>query len=335
MSEQTEISNRERWDVMKGQLAIAPFFVAFFALTSWFDNENYDNEKLRIVNVASILVLLVLGNWPAYALLRKKFPNERISKVRFSICCFIGIMLTVLLVRPFMMVLISFVPSSIETDFEHFFQGIFLILYVSAFAVIPGQIAIRLVKRHVNKQPMISFVTGLFLVLLFLGSLFVLLHGILASRIYAALAINDAEHGSAKSQFYLAFSYYDKGRSDSGVHRNPIEAMKWYGKAAAQNYAPALNNLGAGYFEGEGVPQDKAKAAELFRKAAEQGYAPSQHHLALMLRSGDGLPRDETEGDTWLQKANAQDYQPDCASGTDICREDEFHIASRSCNPKR
>jgi TPR repeat protein len=50
------------------------------------------------------------------------------------------------------------------------------------------------------------------------------------------------------------------------------EAVKWFRKAADQGDAKAQLNLGACYFRGEGVKQDKAEAVKWYRKAAEQGY---------------------------------------------------------------
>ena len=40
--------------------------------------------------------------------------------------------------------------------------------------------------------------------------------------------------------------------------------------------AEAQNNLGAMYYNGEGVPQDYKEAVKWQRKAAEQGYANDQ-----------------------------------------------------------
>src|SRR5438067_12457513 len=49
------------------------------------------------------------------------------------------------------------------------------------------------------------------------------------------------------------------------------EAIRWYRRAADQGHAGALNNLGAMYAHGWGVPQDAAKAATWYREAAELG----------------------------------------------------------------
>src|SRR6266496_1681980 len=57
-----------------------------------------------------------------------------------------------------------------------------------------------------------------------------------------------AEAGDAESQVEFALRY-DKGE---GVAKDQVEAVKWYRKAAEQNYAKAQFNLGVCYDEGAG-----------------------------------------------------------------------------------
>ena len=57
--------------------------------------------------------------------------------------------------------------------------------------------------------------------------------------------------------------------------------MKWYRKAAEQNYAEAQNNLGVCYANGQGVAKDEVEAVKWFRKAAEQNYAEAQNNLGV------------------------------------------------------
>ena len=45
----------------------------------------------------------------------------------------------------------------------------------------------------------------------------------------------------------------------------------WFRKAAEQGLARAQYNLGVGYYQGAGVPQDYVAAARWFRMAAEAG----------------------------------------------------------------
>jgi TPR repeat protein len=76
-----------------------------------------------------------------------------------------------------------------------------------------------------------------------------------------------AEAGDAKSQVELG-RRYDKGE---GVAKDQVEAVKWYRKAAEQNFAPAQYNLNVCYYNGEGVAKDYVEAYEWLLLAARQG----------------------------------------------------------------
>src|SRR6266516_1435996 len=62
-----------------------------------------------------------------------------------------------------------------------------------------------------------------------------------------------AEAGDAESQVELG-RRYDKGE---GVAKDQVEAVKWYRKAAEQNFALAQNNFGVCYEHGDGVAKDQ------------------------------------------------------------------------------
>ena len=61
---------------------------------------------------------------------------------------------------------------------------------------------------------------------------------------------------------------YDNGE---GVVQDYVTALKWYTKAAQQNYASAQNNLGVMYDNGEGVVQDYVMAHVWYNLAAAHG----------------------------------------------------------------
>ncbi|XOC34472.1 sel1 repeat family protein [Haemophilus influenzae] len=61
---------------------------------------------------------------------------------------------------------------------------------------------------------------------------------------------------------------YNDGK---GVKQDYAEAIKWYQKAAEQDYAKAQFNLGTMYHNGEGVKRDLSKAKEWLRKACDKG----------------------------------------------------------------
>jgi TPR repeat protein len=85
--------------------------------------------------------------------------------------------------------------------------------------------------------------------------------------------------------------------------------VKWYRKAADQGDADAQFNLGAGYDNGQGVPQDYAEALKWYRLAADQGVASAQYNLAVMYANGQGVPQDYVRAYMWFNLAAAQGLQ--------------------------
>jgi TPR repeat protein len=112
-----------------------------------------------------------------------------------------------------------------------------------------------------------------------------------------------AEEGDPQSQFEVACAYYSGQR---GVTRNEVEAVKWYRKAAEQNYASAQYNLGFCYERGIGVTEDLVEAVKWYRKASDQNLAAAQHSLGGCYAKGRGVAKDETEGVKWYTKAAQQ-----------------------------
>jgi TPR repeat protein len=60
-------------------------------------------------------------------------------------------------------------------------------------------------------------------------------------------------------------------------------AAELYERAARQKHAPSINNLGALYAEGLGVPRDPARAVAGYREAAQLGSADGMVNLALAI----------------------------------------------------
>ena len=87
-----------------------------------------------------------------------------------------------------------------------------------------------------------------------------------------------AEQGVADAQLNLGACYYN----GEGVTKDLVEAVKWYRKAAEQGDAKAQFNLGVCYANGQGVAEDKAEAVKWYRKAAEQGDADAIHLLRIL-----------------------------------------------------
>jgi len=66
-------------------------------------------------------------------------------------------------------------------------------------------------------------------------------------------------------------------------------ALREWQPLAEQGNASAQYNLGAMYYNGQGVPQNYQEAVKWFRKAAEQGFAEAQFSLGLRYFDGQGV----------------------------------------------
>ena len=95
-----------------------------------------------------------------------------------------------------------------------------------------------------------------------------------------------------------------------GVPEDHTEAVKWYRKAADQNYAPAQHSIGGCYFVGHGVIWDYEEAIKWYRKAADQHYALSQCSLGICYGWGKGVTQDFTQSAKWFRKAADQKDAP-------------------------
>jgi TPR repeat protein len=112
--------------------------------------------------------------------------------------------------------------------------------------------------------------------------------------------IESAKAGDAHAQHGLGMLY----ELGEGVpHTDPKAAADWYQKAAAQNYAPALNNLARLYADGRGVAQDLPKAIELWSRAADAGNTTARFNLGLQYANGSGVPKDMKKAASYLLQA--------------------------------
>lgn len=109
-----------------------------------------------------------------------------------------------------------------------------------------------------------------------------------------------AERGHVEAQYMLGRYCGSDG-----------EAVKWYRKAADQGHAEAQFMLGGCYKVGLcGVRRDCAEAVKWWRKAAVQGHAKAQSWLGSAYLFGDdfypGVQRDSAEASKWLRRAAEQ-----------------------------
>lgn len=111
-----------------------------------------------------------------------------------------------------------------------------------------------------------------------------------------------AEAGDADAQNDLGARYFN----GEGVPMDKSKAAEWYQKAAVQGNAWAQMGLGWLHSIGEGVPKDPTKAAEWYEKAAAQGNSEAQYYLAETYYYGSGKPKDIAQAAEWYQKAALQ-----------------------------
>lgn len=127
-----------------------------------------------------------------------------------------------------------------------------------------------------------------------------------------------ANLGLPAAQAYLG-RLYEKG--DVGLTKDPVEARKWYERAANAGDRSAMHNLALYYFEGSGGPKNVAVAAEWFRKAATAGLTDSQYNLARLYENGLGVSQNTAEAYKWYILASR--------SGTDQQRAEARQAAAR------
>lgn len=108
-----------------------------------------------------------------------------------------------------------------------------------------------------------------------------------------------ADQGHVCASYDLGMCY----ATGSGLPANPALAVEWFRKAAEKGHPRALTNLGIAYHEGMGVPKDLAKATECFRKAAQAGESTAMVNLGVAYAQGEGLAKDRAEGLKWFQRA--------------------------------
>ncbi|TPG20025.1 sel1 repeat family protein [Sphingomonas koreensis] len=91
-----------------------------------------------------------------------------------------------------------------------------------------------------------------------------------------------------------------------GVARDPVAALGWFTRAAAQQHLMALNMVGRCYDLGWGTPVMKARAADCFRIAATLGLDWAMYNYATLLALGEGVAEDKPAALAWLHRAAAQ-----------------------------
>lgn len=112
-----------------------------------------------------------------------------------------------------------------------------------------------------------------------------------------------AEEGHAQSQFSLGLLYH-LGR---GMKVDLQKAYEWYKKAAMQENAPGMNNLGMMYLNGEYVAQNRDVAFKLFEKASGE-HAQAKDNMGQCYENGWGVEQDIGQAVNFYQLAGDQGY---------------------------
>jgi hypothetical protein len=109
-----------------------------------------------------------------------------------------------------------------------------------------------------------------------------------------------AEKGDAKAQSALGDAF------SSAL--DPVEAARWYRRAALQGEPHAQSELAQLYRTGRGqVPLDPRAAVSWYLKAARQDNASAQLALGQIFEAGEGVERDEPEALKWYTVAALQE----------------------------
>ncbi len=142
----------------------------------------------------------------------------------------------------------------------------------------------------------------------------------------------EAEKGNAEA----ANAVGELQMAGRGVKVAPLEAMKWFQKAAdAGNKAGQFNLARLLFIGAEGLPKDEEKANFLLRTSAEAGYAPAQAQLGTVVETAANRTEDKAqvaEAREWYEKAAAQD-QPDALLA--MSRFYDFGIGGLEASPPK
>jgi TPR repeat protein len=118
-------------------------------------------------------------------------------------------------------------------------------------------------------------------------------------RAFAA-ARTRAARGDVIAQFTLASLLYYGSEETT-------QAVEWFRKAAARDYAPAEFQMGQLYDFGFGVPKNEKRALEWYMKAAQHGSAPAARALGDVYRRGRGVTADASQAVHWYRQAADRD----------------------------
>jgi TPR repeat protein len=118
-----------------------------------------------------------------------------------------------------------------------------------------------------------------------------------------AIALHGARLGDSSAENTIGDIYANA----LGMPQDYREAMNWYLKAAAKNFAPAQMNVGRMYESGYGVPKDVQQALRWYRQAASQDYSWAEARVGYAYFAGEGVPQDREAAFAWYAAAAKED----------------------------
>jgi TPR repeat protein len=111
-----------------------------------------------------------------------------------------------------------------------------------------------------------------------------------------------ANRGSVASANNLGALYYE----GNGVPKDYAVARGWFEKAAASGFPRAMANLGRLYQYGQGVTVDLVEARKWYQKAAAANDSSGLNALGYLYDKGIGVPKDFAQARRWYDKAAAE-----------------------------
>lgn len=153
---------------------------------------------------------------------------------------------------------------------------------------------------------------------------------ILARLVYGCLRSTDPEGSSSlaevlsKTVFEIGLKLEERkrqppgerfaeavGRYDGkGYEKDEGQAVAMLLDLVDMGYPPAMNYIGAMYFNGEYFETDQKKGFELIEAAAEKGFPKSMLNLSRMYRTGDYVRKNAKKADEYEMRAVEMRYLP-------------------------
>ena len=121
-----------------------------------------------------------------------------------------------------------------------------------------------------------------------------------SAQSYSQALLESAKAGQAKAQCELGLCY----ELGDGIKKNPVEAVKWYRKAAEQGYPEAYCYLAMCYEQGIGVKFDIKEAGKWGTLATEKGYATGIYRDKKIERQRSISPTNNNYSTAQKQRSN-------------------------------